>query len=267
MIFNLRNPLGKRGGIITEDSFEFTGSYAFARDEESGNWELALWDSGTLTWLADPGMVDLCIVGAGQDGTDGEVVNTTVLSGKGGDGGRIYNNTRGVALDGQVAVVVGESGADSSIGSYTSANGPAPKQGGRGAEMHNQIASAGTVNTGGADGEWPFGEGVDNSMIPELKGKLLAPSGGGGHANNDLEYPGPPAPYHNYVFTDEHGGVNTGGETGAGNGGDRDHKNGYDATGIGAGGGGGYSQGEVWYGYGGGKGSKGAVLLRNHREV
>lgn len=266
MIFNLRNPLGKRGGIITEDSFEFSGSYSFARDDESGNWELALWDSGTLTWLTDPGMVDLCIVGAGQDGTDGAVVNTTVLSGKGGDGGRIYNNVNGVALDGQVAVVVGESGADSSIGSYTSANGPAPKEGGSGATMHNQIVRIDEINTGGTDGEWPFGEGVDNTLIPALKGKRLAPSGGGGHANNFVEYQGAPS-YYSYVYTDQHNGVNTGGQTGAGNGGDRDHKNGYDATGIGAGGGGGYSQGEAWYGYPGGKGGKGAVLLRNHREA
>lgn len=266
MIFNLRNPLGKRGGIIIEDSFEFTGTYAFARDEDTGNWELALWDSGTLTWLADPGMVDLCIIGAGQDGADGTVVNTTVLSGKGGDGGRIYNNTNGVALDAEVSVVVGESGADSSIGSYTSANGPAPKEGGSGATMHNQIVRIDEINTGGADGEWPFGEGVDNTLIPALMGKRLAPSGGGGHANNFVEYQGAPS-YYSYVYTDQHGGVNTGGQTGAGNGGDRDHKNGYDATGIGAGGGGGYSQGEAWYGYPGGKGSKGAVLIRNHREA
>lgn len=270
MIFNLRNPLGKRGGTITEDSFQFSGSYAFARDEDTGNWELALWESGNLTWLVDPGQVDLCLIGAGQDGGDGYSNGTWrgayVYSGKGGNGGRVYTNVQGVSLDAALTVVVGEGGADSSIGSYTSANGPAPKAGGRGAVMPQQSNSVGTVNTGGTDGVWPFGEDIDSSMIPALKGKRLAPSGGGGHANNQIEYQGVPS-YYDYVYTDNHGGVNTGGETGAGYGGDRDHWNGYDATGIGAGGGGGYAGGQSYDGGTGGHGSKGAVLIRNHREV
>lgn len=275
MIFNLRNPLGKRGGTITEDSFEFSGSYAFARDEDTGNWELALWESGNLTWLVDPGQVDLCLIGAGQDGGDGALtdynyqygVYTTVSSGKGGDGGRILN-VHGVALDAALATVVG---TDSSIGGYTSANGPAPKAGGRAAVMPLENERVGTVNTGGVAGVWPFGEDADETMIPELQGHRVGASGGGGMANNAYRpswySPGNYAP----VYTSQHGGINAGGETDGADGGDQGHLNGYDATGIGNGGGGGYGDGRAEYGDGthgtGGAGSAGAVLIRNHREA
>lgn len=282
MIFNLRNPLGKRGGTVTEDSFQFSGSYAFARDEESGNWELALWDSGSLTWLVDPGQVDLCVIGAGQDGGDGALtdynyqygVYTRVASGKGGDGGRILN-AQGVSLDAALTVVVGESGADSSIGSYTSANGPAPKAGGTAASMPLESNAVGTVNKGGAAGVWPFSEDVDSTMIPELQGHRIGASGGAGMANNAyVSYwsVNPRKPIYDPVYTANHGGINVGGATDGANGSpDTSHLNGYDATGIGNGGGGGYGDGRAEYGDGthgvGGAGSKGAVLIRNHREA
>ena len=266
MLFNFDS---RGSGRITEDSFRFTGRYLFASGND-GIWELALLESGTLTWLTNPGRVDLCLVGAGNDGGNGYSNGTWqgayVYSGSGGDGGRVYSNTAGVTLGTEIDVVVGaEKGADSSIGSWSSANGQAIK-GGRGAEMPQQSNAVGTVNTGGADGVWPFGEAADNTMIPELQGKRMAPSGGGGHANNRIEYAGNP-PYYNYVYTDEHGGDNEGGASGAGNGGERSHRNGYDATGIGAGGGGGYGRGESYDGGYGGKGSQGAVLIRKHKEV
>ena len=279
MIFNLRNPLGKRGGTITEDSFEFSGNYTFARDEDTGNWELALRDSGSLTWLVDPGQVDLCVIGAGQDGGDGALtdynyqygVYTRVASGRGGDGGRIFN-AQGVTLDAALAVVVGESGADSSIGSYTSANGPAPKAGGTAASMPLESNSVGIVNTSGIAGVWPFDADTDETMIQALQGHRIGASGGAGMANNAYRpsWYGPGV--YEPVYTANHGGINKGGATDAGDGADStSHVNGYDASGIGNGGGGGYGDGRAEYGDGthgvGGHGSKGAVLIRNHREA
>ena len=61
MIFNLRNTIGARKGIITEDSFSFAGDYLFIADED-GNFELALLESGSLEWFVDPGAVDLFLV-------------------------------------------------------------------------------------------------------------------------------------------------------------------------------------------------------------
>ena len=282
MIFNLRNPLGKRGGTITEDSFEFSGNYAFARDEDTGNWELALWDSGSLTWLVNPGQVDLCIIGAGQDGGDGALtdynyqygVYTRVASGKGGDGGRIYTNVQGVTLDAALTVVVGESGADSSIGSYTSANGPAPKAGGTAASMPLESNSVGIVNTGGIAGVRPFGADTDETMIQALQGHRIGASGGAGMANNAYAsyWTVDHRPVFDPVYTAAHGGINKGGATDGADGADStSHLNGYDATGLGNGGGGGYGDGRALYGEGshgvGGHGSKGAVLIRNHREA
>lgn len=268
MIFNLRSSVGRRSGAITEDSFEFGGSYDFFRDDESGNWELVLWESGTLSWLKDPGMVDLCVVGAGEDGGDAffsgggsgnwEYNDSFINSGKGGDGGRVYSNTQGVSLESELTVVVGESdGEASSISVYSSANGPAPKTGGSGATMRQATNAVGTLNKGGADGVYAYGADSDETIVPALSGKRLGASGGAGYANNNI-----------YVWSDlRQEASNKGGATGAGDGGIRDHHAGYDATGIGTGGGGGYGDGKTHDLGKGGKGSSGAIIMRNHKEA
>lgn len=277
MIFNLRNTIGARRGIITEDSFSFAGDYLFASDDD-GNFELALLESGTLEWLVFPGEVDICLVGAGQDGQTAffsgaqtmDYNDSFINSGKGGDGGRILTATN-VSLDDDCTIVVGTSGADSSLScngsTYTSANGPVPKQGGRGAEIRQATNSAGNVNQGGADGVWPFEADTDEQMIPELQGHRVGASGGGGHANNN--YMGPWVPLEPaYVYTDEHGGNNAAGQTDAGAGADRSHHAGYDASGHGNGGGGGYGNGASHSDLGvGGAGSDGIILIRNHKEA
>lgn len=283
MIFNLRNTIGARRGIITEDSFSFNGDYLFASDDD-GNFELALLESGALSWLTDPGLVDLFLVGAGQDGgtayfsgggSGGYMYNDSYInSGKGGDGGRTLTES-GVTLGSSCTVVVGTSGADSSITSdgttYTSANGPAPKAGGRGAEMRQRTNSVGNVNKGGSDGILAYNADADETMIPALAGVRFAPSGGGGNANNNgyVDYNGV---YHDTpIYTDtSQDSSRAAGQTGAGEGGERTHKAGYDATGYGAGGGGGYgdgSNGSPGTAGVGGAGSDGIILIRNHKEA
>ena len=269
MLFNIKGVFGK-GGAITEDSFTFTGDYLFARDED-GNWELALLESGTLDWLKTPGFVDMCLVGAGQNGGTGSVTGNYqgayTYSGKGGDGGRILNIS-GAELVGTCAVVVGTNEGETTItngaNTWTSANGPAPKEGGRGAEMPQQVIRTGTLNQAGKDGSWAYGTVADETLIPAVSGKLLAPSGGGGHANNGIEYAGAPS-YWDGVYTDQKGGKNAAGQTGAGAGATRDHRNGFDADGIGAGGGGGYADGITSAVGTGGAGSDGILLIRNRR--
>lgn len=273
MLFYIRPSIGRKAGVITEDSFGFSGSYDFVRDEQSGNWELALYDSSSLVWYKDPGSLDIFIIGSGQDGGDAffsgggsgnwEFNDSYINSGAGGDGARM-RYLSGVSLDSAVEVVIGENGGDTFIGPYSSANGATPKKGGTGATMRQATNSAGTLNKGGDDGVFAYNADTDETMVQALAGKRFGASGGAGYANNNYRNNGNLWP----VWTDEQRNAsNKGGETGAGNGGDRDHHDGYDATGIGNGGGGGYGDG-AYHDLGhGGKGSKGAVLIRNHREV
>lgn len=252
-------PYGGRG--IKEGDFSYDGNYLFTSDGE--DWELALLDgnASSLLFHKNPGKVDMCIVGAGQLGADGHKTSSPlgvyVYSGKGGDGGRVLNVSN-VSISRECSVVIGTSGTETSISSngttYTSANAPAPLQGGKAASMLQGSTQTFTVNSGGTNGVLAYGASSDETMIPELAGILLAPSGGGGHANNN-----------EYVYTDMHSGVNTGGQTGAGYGGTRNHHNGYNATGYGAGGGGGYADGALdSYGTGG-SGGDGILLIRNAR--
>ena len=262
MLFYIRPSTAKRsGGTITEDSFEFAGRYLFAADED-GNWELALLDSGTLTWLTLPGDVDLCLVGAGKDGGAGyfsgggsgnwDYNDSFINSGKGGDSGNVYS-VSAVSLAGILQAVIGTDGSDTTLGDYSSVNGTR-RTGGRSASMRQAHNSSGTVNTGGAEGLWPYGAESDETMIPELQGHRGGASGGAGDANNN-----------NYVWSDLHGGNNKGGSTDGADGGTRDHHAGYDATGYGNGGGGGYGDGSGHFNGSGGKGSQGMILIRNSR--
>lgn len=272
MLFNIKGGFS-RGGAITEDSFSFTGNYLFARDED-GNWELALLESGTLNWLKTPGFVDMCLVGAGQNGGTGQVTGNYkgayVYSGKGGDGGRILN-VPGAELVGSCVIAVGSNGNETTIdngeNSWSSENGPAPKEGGRRAEMPQQYTTVGIANDSGKDGIFAYGAVSDETLIPALNGVLLGASGGGGHARSvaNIVDPKYQVEVEVYTWTSEKGGKNAGGNTGAGNGGTNDHRNGYDATGYGAGGGGGFADGKTQVGSSGGAGGNGILLIRNRR--
>lgn len=270
MLFNIKGGFG-RGGAITEDSFTFDGAHEFARNE-NGDWELLLLESGTLNWLKNPGFVEMCLVGAGKNGASGYIGGkyyaAPVYSGKGGDGGRVLNVV-GAELVGTCNVTVGTAEGETSItngiNTWTSANGPAPKAGGQRAELKEQLHGVYQINTGGKAGVYAYGATSDETMCPSVSGKLLAPGGGAGHANNGVEHAGNPS-YWDATWTTEHGGDNSGGTTGGGRGGTFKHNDGFPATGIGAGGGGGYADGLKNQSVGnGGAGSDGALLIRNRR--
>lgn len=276
MIYNL--PKNGIGGLITEGSFSYTGQYLFSRT--GTDWELALLTSGTLSWANLPGLVDVFCVGSGKTGQDGffsgegtgdyDYNDSFINSGKGGDSGKTstYNSA---ALTASCAAVIGTSGAESTLTCgetvYSSAPGSA-RTGGRGATLRQATSSSGTVNKGGVDGVFAYGLAEDTTMIEELSGILFAPSGGGGHANNNYRSPYDdlhPTPSRWYVYTDQHGGDNSGGDTNGGVGGTREHHDGFAATGFGAGGGGGYGDGSGHENGSGGLGGPGIILIRNHR--
>lgn len=68
--------LGPYSGRITENSFVFKnlsgdpGAYLFIADKD-GHWELALLESGTLTWRKLKTAVDVFVVGGGKNGNSG----------------------------------------------------------------------------------------------------------------------------------------------------------------------------------------------------
>lgn len=257
MIFNLRNSIGRRGGVITADSFTFTGTKIFSRDEDTGHWELALTSSGTLTWLTLPDRVDLFLVGNGQNGTAGEYNASTTwhTGGKGGDGGRC-DTEKNVELASSCTAVIGNDTTLTTNGvTYSSANGPAPKEGGIGALVANDLYSMPRVNAGGSDGVYAYGEVEDTTMLGVSDARFGA-SGGGGHVQNNL-----------YYYSGSRGGNNKGGETGAGYGGTKESVVGTDATFYGGGGGGGASDQFAGNNGAGGAGYGGIILIRDHREV
>jgi hypothetical protein len=251
MIFNIKRSVGSRGSIVTEDSFTFTGDYLFARDDD-GHFELALLESGTLAWNSLPPSVDVFLVADGGNGEASHYDSYWDYSGAGGDAGR-HLTVENVQLGASCAAVIGNDTTITSEGTtYTSANGVAPNAGGQGAKLGaNQTAQ---VNTAGADGVYAYDRYSDETLIPALAGMLFCASGGGGHAVSS-----------GYVRTTAKGGHNEGGATNAGAGGTESHYKGYDATGYGNGGGGAYADGVNEYGFQGGAGSGGIILIRDHR--
>lgn len=242
MLFHIRP--STRPGVVTEGSFDFKGSYDFKT--EGGDWELILYESGTLTWLIDPGDVDICLVAGGMAGSQnpGEYGDDT-----GGNGGEVVNITNQRLSAGAYTATVGGSGEDSSL---TGPDGAWTARSGEGSSYGRP----------GSDGVPAWGD--RNTLL--RPGVLYGPGGGNGSV---LDY--------QYVSTDASPGGSVGtADDGApnGHGGTPDHKAGYDGLdGTGQGGGGGRREWTVYKGSyyyaqsAGGKGGSGAILIRNHKEV
>lgn len=230
------------GGSIAEGDFSFAGRHEFLSDG-SGNFELILFESGVLTWLIDPGEVDICLVAGGMAGSEnpGDYGDS-----RGGNGGEVVNITNQQLTAGSYSATVGQSGEDTVLetpdGTWTA---------------HSGEGSAPT-----ADGVPAWGD----------EKTLLRPGvlyGAGGGAGSVLDY--------QWISYD----ATPGGSVGAaddgapnGHGGTPDHPAGYDGlAGTGQGGGGGRREWTVYKGsyyyaqYAGGKGGSGAILIRNHKEV
>lgn len=253
------------GGPITAGKISFDGPSAFARAGK--DWELALKGSGTLRFLVSPGLVDVWILDAGEPGASGSVSGGYVYSGKGGDGGLHRLHTLRLRPGVDYAVTIGESVKDNAPAALSSligggesldASAGTRSSGGTRAQMAQGVESSGTVNTGGADGVWPFEDASQSSLLEELLalGKLAA-AGAAGDANNNK-----------YVYTDQHGSDTDGGDDGGGDGGTRSHRAGHEGTGYGAGAGGGYGDGANPANCGAGAlGAPGLILMRPHKEV
>lgn len=253
MIFNLDTG----GGPMAAEKILFEGDFDFARDGQ--DWEAAFYESGTLKFATEPGLVDIWILDGGENGGSGEIAGGYVYSGIGGDGGLHKLHTVRLRRGVEYALTVGAAGEASSLvggGLDLNASTGAKSTGGTKAKMPQGVVSQGDVNTGGNQGAWPYEADSDCTLIDALAGKRLGASGAAGDANNDQS-----------VYTDQHGSSTTGGEHGGGDGGVRSHHSGYDASEPGGGGGGSYGDGSHGQHGTGGSGAAGLVLIRKHVEV
>lgn len=89
---------GDSGGSdsgVTENGYSFTGISRYFSD--STHYEIVLLSNGDLTFVDNPGQVDVFAVGPGGDGDPASYTSTHGYAGKGGNGGEVVTVT-GVAL-------------------------------------------------------------------------------------------------------------------------------------------------------------------------
>ncbi len=247
MLFHIRP--STKPGVVTEGSFDFKGAYEFSA--EGGDWELILFDSGTLTWLIDLGDVDICLVAGGKTGSTNPGEYGDDIGGKGGE---VVNITNQRLSSGAFTATVGQSDEDTSL--VTPDNVTWTARTGEG-------SSAGKP---GQDGVLAWG---DSQTL--LRPGVLYGAGAGNGSVYDYLGVSYPEGASGSVGTADDGRPN-------GYGGSPGHPIGYDGLdGTGQGGGGGrrawtteYHSGtsrSYYVQYDGGKGGSGAILIRNHKEV
>lgn len=226
------------GGFNPNTGITYTGSY-LAINDGGGNWRIKFLTSGTLTFLKEPGNIDLFLVGGGGGGA---------LYYGGGGGG--YVNTQSnisVIVSTGYSISIGSGGGNqggvsrafgySAAGGYKYPGSVDNGDGGNGGSGGGGGAYSGTAGNGGENGSdgqassaapGGYGDHVTTREFQEAGGDLYA---GGGAGNSRV------------------GG--TDGQPGAGGGGAAS-SNGVANTGGGGGG-------------GGGTGGSGIVIIRNHR--
>lgn len=240
MIFNLDS-----GGTISTSTIVFNGAKVFTQSGD--DWELALTESGSLQFLAYPGLVDIALIAGGMPGD----IGTNGLGGVGGDGGGVVVATARLRRGVVYTIVVGGSGQNTML------------VGSDGTEF---IAFSGD----GADGGTPSssryvapvdgGDGVEiwagEHLISALNGVKFGPGGGaGGYCSSDYAYYSP----------------SNGGATGAPDGGTATAGGGTNpivgTAGYGCGGGGAWKNDAIGSNGAVGLGSSGQILIRKHREA
>ena len=242
------------GGGGSESDFHFDTENGMLYVKEGSDWEVAFLKSGTLTLDKSLSNVDIFIVDAGGNGSSGATGDSS--GGSGGNGAKMQLIANTTIPSGVYPITIGENAAARTyIGSSSNPNyavdpevgfqaGGSPAIGGQTGNV-----AAETVE-GVRDGTLAFGDSSTLIFAGRLYG---APGGGGGERSA-------------YAGT-YHAGAD-GANTGAGNGGNDSHKEGYDASAnTGSGGGGGFGHatspsGGGGVGYAGGKGGSGIILIR-----
>ena len=243
--------------------FTYSGNYKFEYEKLSNgdyNWELAILSGNNTNLKFTKGVknIDIFLVGAGKNGSNGNPSGQSITGGKGGDGGNylVVSNFQ-LDYDTNYSLTIGTSQGNTTGFGYTT-SGASYKSGGAGASMPNITYPTQGSNAGnGTNGVKAFNEENFISLIGDYR---YGASGGGGAV---YRYS---SGYGEFTFNNGAGAI-----TGSGSGGIADPyaKNGADATqsNYGAGGGGGNAIIYInSYRYGnGGLGSPGIIIIRNHR--
>ena len=256
---------------ITESLFSFMNGQTAATYEYYGdgteNWEIALLDSGTFKFLANPGLIDVFVVGAGGTGGTGETSGGYATAGNGGNGGECctFENVS-VSRNNQYPIQIGTLGNDTEAfegliargGNSNEWSSDKGKSGGNGSKCTSAAGVSGPV--AGAQGELAF-NGEDTS-IQAINGTYFGSSGGGGgsslYRNGWTSQPGAYGGVIKDTLRAGSGGETSGGGSNPGASVDQTAPN------TGAGGGGGavaYNNSSAI----GGSGGSGIVIIRNHR--
>lgn len=245
------------GGGGAESDFHFDTENGMLYEKQGSDWEVAFLKSGSLTLDKTLANVDIFIVDAGGDGASGSTGDSG--GGVGGNGAKMMAITGTTVPAGVYSITIGENAAarsyigDSSNPNYAVDPEVGFQAGGMAATGGQSGSVAAETVKGVRDGALAFGD--SSTLI--YPGRLYgAPGGGGGERSA-------------YAGT-YHAGAE-GANTGAGNGGNDAHKEGYDASAnTGSGGGGGFGHatspsGGGGIGYAGGKGGSGIILIRPAR--
>lgn len=254
---------------ITESLFSFMNGQTAANYEYYGdgteNWEIALLDSGTFKFLANPGLIDVFVVGAGGTGGTGITSGGIATAGAGGNGGECctFENVN-VSRNNQYQIQIGVLGNDTEAFDGLIARGGNSAEwsanNGKAGGLGSQCNSSSGIRTPvvGSQGDLAFNG--NDTLISTITGTYFGSSGGGGGSAR----PG---------WTQQsgaYGGVIKGslraGSGGSTSGGASDPGASVDQTApnTGAGGGGGavaYNNSAAL----GGSGGSGIVIIRNHR--
>ena len=241
---------------VSFPKYTYNGSLQYT-DEGNDNWHVTFTTGGTLKIEKDM-TIDIFLVGGGKGGSSG-TGGTKCTGGSGGRGGYIYTVYKRKVTAGTYTITIGSGGASDSVGTATSAfsvsssSGEYKATGGTGASITGLDTSTLVKATAGGNGVYAFGSST-------VDGKRYGAGGGGAACVNT-----------SFVWTSSHGApAKAGGTTGGGKGGEEQSVGGAAANNSGSGGGGGGADasgngGGGAYGYKGGKGGSGIIIIRNAR--
>ena len=236
--------------------YTYNGSLQYT-DEGSGNWHVKFTTGGTLT-IEKAMTIDVFLVGGGYGGEAG-TGGYRCYGGDGGQGGNVHTVYKHKVTAGTYTITIGSGGSSGSSGSATSAfslssaSGTAGAAGGIGASIAGENPASIILSTAGSNGVYAFG-------TSDIDGVMYAAGGGGAACVNTT-----------FTWSRNFGGVaQPGGTTGGGYGADTQAVGGNATNNTGSGGGGGGADasangGGGAFGFLGGNGGSGVIIIRNAR--